>query len=168
MKNSSIYLASVTVLKQKLYLITFIAISLIIFAILVIIPAKTIPGNDIVFQLKVIGYKGISLLLILSVLTGLSITMNLYLFRRRLNTKTSISLVGHGAFGSLSGFVGSIFGTATCSACVSSIFGFLGVGGILFLLKYRLLITLTAIILILISLYFNSRKVLGICNSCKI
>lgn len=156
-----------TVLTDIKSLFIFLTISIILFWMFLAIPVLTIPGNDFAFQLSILPRHEIILLVVLAISTALSLTFHIFVFRHKATVATSISFAGQGGIGSLSGIVASMFGTATCASCVASIFGFLGVGGVLFLVQYRTPITIGAIMLLLISLYFTSRKVLGVCEDCN-
>lgn len=161
-------LAIKLVLGNKNYLAGFIVLSLVIFWLFIYIPVKNIPGNDFTFQLSIMTLQDKLLSGLLSVLVSLSLVMNVYAFKLKRSAKVGISMLGQSGGGLFSGIVASVFGTATCAACVSSLFGFLGTGGVLFLLEYRTQIVLVSIILLLISLYFISAKVVGICKSCGV
>lgn len=160
--------ASKLVFSDKRYLFGFLIAAFAMFWLLLYIPIRTIQGNDLVFQISILTPKDWFLFTILPALTALSIMMNIYIFRHKRSAQAGISMVGQGGTGFFSGLVASVFGTATCAACVASIFGFLGVAGVLFLLKYRTIITIGAIILMLVSLYFTSKRVLSVCESCRI
>src|SRR3989344_843717 len=160
------YLLTATklVLSEKRYLAFFSLFAFGFLAFLIYIPVTSIPGNDFAFQLSIFTPKDYFLLVSLSFLTSLSFSLNIFAILREFNARNSATLVAQGGGGSLSGLIGSIFGTASCSACVGSIFGFLGAGGVLFLIKYRNFVTIAAIVLMLIGLYYTSKRVLGICN----
>lgn len=169
MKYVNIYFIAVKhVLNSKSYLVGLFSLTFVVFWLLIYIPVRTIPGNDFAFQLSILTANDHILLSALSLLTALSIIMNIYVLRHKPTVQTTLSLAGQGGGGIISGIIGSVFGTATCASCVVSILGFLGIGGVLFLLQYRTWITTASIILILVSLYFTSRKVLGICESCMV
>lgn len=156
--------ALVRVFANKLYLLFALLLSLSFFFLFIYIPVRNIPGNDFAFQLSILTPTDFLLLIALSLLTTLSLIMNLYLFLQRRKKQIGIALFSQGGVGIFSGTIASIFGTATCAACVGSLFGFLGVGGVFFLLEYRTPITILAIILLLISLYFTAQKVEGVCK----
>jgi hypothetical protein len=138
------------------------------FWVMLYIPIRTIPGNDLAFQISILTPKDWFLFIVLPALTALSIVMNVYILSKKRSAQDSVVMVGQGGTGFLSGVIASVFGTASCASCVASIFGFLGVGGVFFLVEHRTIITTGAIFLMLISLYFTSRKVLGICDNCKV
>lgn len=170
MRNYAFYFLSANklVFSDKRYLLGFLVVAFAMFWLLLYIPIRTVPGNDLAFQLSILTPKDWLLFAILPILTALSIVMNIYILKHKQSIQDGASMAGQGGTGFLSGIVASVFGTATCASCVASIFGFLGVGGVLFLLQYRTFITTAAIILLLISLYVTSKRVLNACESCKI
>lgn len=161
---SYLFTATKLVLSEKRYLALFILFTIGFLAFLVYIPVTSVPGNDLVFQLSIYTFKDYFLLITLSLLTSLSFSLNIFAILRDFKARSSATLLAQGGGGSLSALIGTIFGTASCSSCVASLFGFLGVGGVLFLIKYKDIITFSAIALMLISLYYTSKRVLGICN----
>jgi hypothetical protein len=150
--------------KYKLY---FLGLSLAIFLILILLPVLSIPGNSFGFQLSIMKQSEIILFVILSILTALSIVFHIYILRHIKSKKVGISLVGQSGLGIFSGLIGSLFGAASCASCLTFVFGLLGVSGVVFLLDYKTPITYGAIIILIISLYFTSQKVLGVCTRCK-
>lgn len=170
MKQYGLYLlsASKLVFGDKRYLFGFLVATFAMFWLMLYIPIRTIPGNDLAFQLSILTPKDWFLFIALPALTALSIVMNVYILNKKRSTQDSVVMVGQGGTGFLSGIIASVFGTATCASCIASFFGFLGVGGVLFLVEHRTVITTLAIILMFISLYFTSRKVLGVCKTCHI
>ncbi|MBI4129788.1 hypothetical protein HY468_00575 [Candidatus Roizmanbacteria bacterium] len=152
------------VLKEKNRFVAFGLLTVTAFWIFVSIPVRQIPGNTYAFQLSLFSYVDWALLLLLSALTGLSLTMNSVIIRNEIKRSLRASTVGRSSFGLLSGIAGSLFGpSASCASCVSAIFGFLGMGGVLFLLQYRQAIVIVSILIMLVTLYYSSKKVLGIC-----
>lgn len=160
--------ASKLVFSDRSYFFGFLVVAFAMFWLLLYIPIRSIPGNDLAFQISILTPKDWFLFTILPALTALSIVMNIYILKNKKSIQDGVSMAGQGGTGFLSGISASVFGTATCAACVASIFGFLGVGGVLFLLQYRTYITTVAIILMLISLYFTSKRVLNVCESCRV
>jgi hypothetical protein len=71
-----------------------------------------------------------------------------------------------GILGTLSGIFSAILATAFCSSCLVVLFSLLGISfstGILFL-KYKFLIFLLSTILLLISLHFQSKRIIEKCK----
>jgi hypothetical protein len=71
-----------------------------------------------------------------------------------------------GILGTLSGIFSAILATAFCSSCLAVLFSLLGISfstGVFFL-KYKFLIFLLATILLLISLHFQSKRIIEKCR----
>jgi hypothetical protein len=71
-----------------------------------------------------------------------------------------------GIFGTLSGIFSAILATALCSSCLAVLFSLLGISfstGIFFL-KYKFLILIISTILLLISLHFQSKRIVEKCK----
>lgn len=154
--------SAIETLKQKKYFKLFLLISLIMITIYIIIPVLTIAGNDFLFQLSVFTIKDYLLLIILSSLAGLLITMQVYSYKKRKSLKET----SQGVIGGSSGIIAGIFGTASCSSCIAAVFGFLGVGSVLFLVKYQWLIVGLSTIIMLIAIYFTAKGINKICETC--
>lgn len=154
------------VLKRKVYLWGFLLLAPVIFFVFVLIPVTTIPGNNFIFQLKVFALKDYIILSAVSFISALFFIMQSYIFFRTREKRAKLGTAGQGMIGGYGGFVAALFGTASCTSCLASIFGFMGFGSILFLAKYQWIILLAAIGLMLVSIYFTSKKVIGICTSC--
>ena len=159
-----IFLVCRTIFVDSKYVLFFLLVSIGMFWLFLAIPVKSVPGNSFIFQLSLLGTQGIVFLGLLSILTSLSLVFHVYALKQRRSLRTGVSLVGSGSTGFLSGAIATIFGTATCAYCVSAFFGFLGIGGVLFLIQYRMYIVSVAIILMLFSLYFTARRLLHLCN----
>ncbi len=162
MKINHIINASKQVLSRRNYLILFIALIFIILAVFISIPVFLIPVNSLLFQLTVFTTKDYILLTILSVLTSLIIVMQIFSYKQ-----AKLYSSGRTAIGGGSAIVAALFGTASCSACLAAVFGFLGIGTVLFLVEYQWFIVGIAILIMLVSLYFTSLKLNGVCDSCK-
>lgn len=156
------------VLKDLRWFSLFLILTASFFWLLLYLPVWRIPGNDLRFQLSLLSPVDFGLLAGLSILTALSLVMNVYLLRIHFSPDTGLSAVGQSGLGGIAGVIASVFGTASCATCVASLFGFLGFGSVLFLLQYRQWITTLAILLMIVSLYFTARKVLGICAVCRV
>jgi len=164
MKINPIYIitASKEVLSRKSYLMAFIALVFIIITIFISIPIFLIPANSLLFQLTVFTIKDYLLLTVLSILTSLIIVMQVFSYKDAKFCSPGKTAVSGG-----SAVVAALFGTASCSACLAAVFGFLGIGTVFFLVEYQWFIVGIAILIMLISLYFTSLKLKGFCESCK-
>ena len=161
MKVDQIISASKEVLSSKNYLMVFVALTIAFSSVFVFIPILLIPANSLLFQLSVFIIRDYALLSTLSLLIGLMITMQVYSYK-----KTKQLQAGKSIIGSSSGIIAGLFGTAGCSSCLASIFGFLGAGNVFFLLEHQTYVVTASIMLILISLYFTARKIncAGVCE----
>jgi len=159
----NILVASKNVLSRRNYLVGFSFLTLFIFFIFVLVPVLLIPGNSLSFQLTLFKTKDYLLFSTLSVLTSLQIIMQIFSFRQN-----KMFSYRNGLSGTTSAIIAVLFGAASCSSCLASLFGFLGIGAVLFLAQYRDIIVIFAIFGVLISLYFTSRKVNGFCEKCRI
>ena len=73
--------ASNEVLKNYKYRIILMLATLLMFLLYVFIPIYLTPGNDLKFFIEITPWWGFVLLLILSILMGLLISMQFYVFR---------------------------------------------------------------------------------------
>lgn len=168
MNNFGFYIfeASKLVLKEGKYLVFFLVFSGILFAVMFSIPLYSIPGNDLKLQIVLFKPRDYVLLGALSLLSSLVVTIQVNIFRQKLSSsKSNAALGGVGVF---SGVLSSIFASATCALCLGSLFSFLGFGGVLFLVENRWYILSAATVLLLISLYFASKRLIDGCQSCII
>lgn len=150
--------ASKKILSRKNYLIAFVGLIVLLFGIFVLIPVFFVPGNSLLFQLSIFTSRDYVLLTVLSLLTSLLIVMQVYSYKQ-----SKINSLGKTTVGAGSSFIAALFGTASCSSCVAAVFGFLGVGTVFFLLKYKWPIIGASISLMLISLYLVSLKIDEVC-----
>ena len=153
------------VFKEKIFLITFVTLTILALWFFIYIPVKKVPGNTFAFQMSIFTSRDWFLLITLSVLTALTLIMNVFVIRNDIKNAIQAANLGRSGLGVLSGIFGSIFGpAASCASCVGTLFGFLGVGGVFFLLKYRHTIVVLSVLIMLFTLYYTSKRVLGICN----
>ena len=158
--------ASKLVLGEIKYLVFFLVFWGILFVIMFSIPLYSIPGNDLKLQMTIFTPRDYVLLGLLSFLSSLVVTMQVNIFRKKLpSPRSNAALGGAGVF---SGVFSSIFASATCAMCIGSLFSFLGFGGVFFLVENRWYILSGAIMLLLVSLYFASRRFVEGCQSCII
>ncbi len=154
------------VFKNKKYLASFILGIVGAFILLVYIPVKIVPGNDFKYQLSIMPEKDYVLFIILSMLTSLSISFNVFLIRRKRSMQ--LNQLGNMTFSGIIGIASSIFGGITCIACASTVLGFLGIGTVVFLYQYRMLLAALSVLAMLVSLHFTARKVMNMCEVCHV
>ena len=132
----------------------------------IVLPVLLTPGNTFKFQLGIFKLKDYLLFLFLSLVTALLIIMQVYIFVR--SKKERAGAVSRGGVGIFSALFAGLLATAACSSCILAIFGFLGAGSIFFTLGHQSYFVYGGIVLVLISLYFSSRRVQGYCENCKV
>ena len=129
-----------------------------------IYPVLATPGNDLGFQLSITPWWGLALIALLAFATGLLVAMQAYIFRRL--KAVPVAETGGTVLGGVSAFLANMFASASCTACVSALFSFLGLGTILFLMNYRWEIVGASIALIFVALYFASKRIQDNCLEC--
>lgn len=142
--------------------LTFAIASAAVFALFVLVPVWTTPGNDIAFQLHLLKAPTYALMIVLSLSNGLLITMQRTLARHRAAVKVH---AGHVATGT-GIVVASVFATLACASCYSSLLAIFGLGGTLFVAKYHWWIAAAALILTAFALYHTARALTGECKVC--
>lgn len=156
------------VLGERKYLFVFFASAAAIFALLIVIPLITIPGNTLAFQLGIFTARHYSLMTFLSLLAGLNLAFFWYGFAQQKKVGDASQAVAGGAVSAIAGIFGAVVATASCLSCLAALLSLvgLGVGSALFILKHQSYFLLGAIVLMIISLYFAVRKVNKVCTSC--
>lgn len=142
-----------------------ILLSLLFFVTYVSVPVFLVPGNDYSFFFSTISVIELFFIAFISVLLGVLFSLQLYSWQQGRSSKKTAAL---GISGFFAGALSGIFSTATCIACVSALFSFLGFGGMLFLIQHRNEISLLSSIFVLSALFFSSKKITNECKSCKI
>lgn len=158
--------ASKMVFKNKRYKLALICFIVVIFWLFIFVPVTIVPGNDIPFQLSIMPKSDFLILTILSILTSISLLFQIYIFRR--SKVKRLEQIGQATATGSMGIVSSILGTVTCIACASTVLGFLGIGTVTFALKYRFALASFSVLVMIVSLYFNSKKVLNLCQICNV
>lgn len=156
------------VLSNRKYLSIWLISSLFFLGIYVFIPIYLTPGNDLDFFLKITPYWQILLLAVLAMLMGLVISMQLYI-RNVLSSRIGTAkIAATGAITSFSSIISGVFSTATCSACVAAVLGFIGLGSTLafLLLQYQWQVAALGFIIALAAVYSSAKRISG--NACNI
>ncbi len=154
-------------MEQRVMRYVFAVCAFGFFLLMFLLPVAITPGNDVPFQAKIFTWQNYLTLAGISILAGLSVTLQIRVWREKraaqIQSAGTTALSGAGV---LSGLVSSIFASATCATCVGALFGFLGFGGVLFLLTYRWYFLSGAIILLVFSIYFSARRINRGCEIC--
>ncbi len=158
--------ATEKVLSQTKYLWLFVGSTTFFAWLYLIYPVLATPGNDLPFQLSITPWWGLLLIAFLALAAGLLTTLQAYLFRRHqeLRAKEAVGTLP----GSFSAFLANLFPPASCLACVSALFGFLGMGTVLFLLNYRWEIVGGSMALMVFAIYLASKRINHACLECGV
>ena len=117
-------------------------------------------------QIQYLKIKGLTVLFIFSLLSALSFTM--FLFSSFFMKSPAVKEAGGAGLGIISGFLSALLATASCSYCLIAFLGFLGSSGVFFVYENKDKIMTLSIILLIISIYFLSKKVVEGCKTCKV
>jgi high-affinity Fe2+/Pb2+ permease len=145
-----------------IFLFLFFAIAFIFFFIelQVLLTPET---DNFSLYLKIWRIKDWLIVGFLSILVSLNFIFFVYLIKIK---SPEIKSTPAGILGTLVGIFSAILATAFCSSCLAVLFSLLGISfstGIFFL-KYKFLIFLLATILLLISLHFQSKRIIEKCQ----
>lgn len=150
--------------KKANYTSLFLVLFFVFFALFVLIPVWTVSGNTLATQLDIFTTRDYAVLVLLSFLSSLFITMQVYVMRSKRKVK-GVSTATAGGLGAL--FAG-VAGTAFCASCLAPFFAFFGIGfgGVVFVLAYRWYFVIAITLFMLIAIYLTARKINKVCNSC--
>ena len=162
-KFLQIFRAANSVLSSKRYLFLFTFFSVAVFWGLLLAPGQ-ITSSDIKSQ----GFTNGDYVVLgtIAIIASLIIVMQIFSFR--LTGKVGAGQSAFSGIGFLSAMTSAIFSSATCGLCVAAVFGFLGAGGVIFLVDNRMYVIIGSIILLALSLYFSSKKVNNDCDACHV
>ena len=164
---TQIITATKTLLSVPAYRALLIPLAVVVFAFFVAIPTIAIPGNTFALQLSLYTLQSYLTLGVLAVLAAFFFLMNVYAYRQARASRDRLGVVAKGGAGGALGALASVFGAASCPMCVASLFGFLGFGTVGFLARNQWWVFSVAIALMMVSLYFTSRKMNGTCRACE-
>jgi hypothetical protein len=150
--------------KKTNYISFFLVSFFVFFALFVLIPAWTVPGNTLATQLDIFTTRDYVVLVLLSSLSSLFITMQMYVMR----LKRKIEGAGAATAGGLGALFAGIAGTAFCASCLAPLFAIFGIGfgSVIFVLEYRFYFVAGITLLMLIAIYLTARKINKVCTSC--
>lgn len=139
----------------------FVACTLAIFALIILVPVWTTPGNDVLFQLSLMSWWQMVLVVALSLGNALVLLLQWHLFRLRRSVRTRDVLTQTGLLAS------AVLATLACVACYSSLLAVFGLAGVLFVGKYHMGIVVVAVVLTVWALHHTARRVTGACTRCN-
>ncbi|MBI2024956.1 MAG: hypothetical protein HYT03_02645 [Candidatus Harrisonbacteria bacterium] len=146
------------------YTILFLILFSVFFALFVLIPVWTVAGNTLAYQLKIFTARDYAVLVLLSGLSSLFITMQVFVMKLR----KKVAGLGGTVGGGLGALFAGIAGTAFCASCLAPLFAIFGIGfgGVVFVLDYRWYFVVGVTALMLIAIYLMARKINKVCISC--
>ena len=151
----------IRVLTKKRYAMILSGLWVLLFAIFSILPVFTVPGNSVDYQFSVYVWQDYLLLILLSGMSALIFTLQIYGMLH--NAKVCKSA---GTYGNVTGaFAGSTFsalvGTATCASCIAPLVAFLGLGfgAVATILKYQTYIVIISLIAMLFVIRYLLKKI---------
>jgi len=150
--------------KKTNYISLFLVSFFIFFALFILIPVWTVPGNTLAIQLDIFTARDYVVLVLLSSLSSLFITMQVYVMR----LKRKIEGAGTATASGIGALFAGITGTAFCASCLAPLFAIFGIGfgGVIFVLEYRFYFVAVITILMLVAIYLTARKINRVCTSC--
>jgi len=162
------YLVTKRVLASRSRFFIFAITTIAFFALFIIIPLITIPGNDLMFQLNIFRTRDYFIMAFLAILVSLNLIFQIYSFQQKQEQKNLAQSATAGATTGIMGIFAGVVSTAACASCLAALFGLigLGTGSVFFVLKNQSYFLIGAIALMLVSLYFAARKVNKVCKSC--
>ena len=146
------------------YISLFLVSFFVFFSLFVFIPVWTVSGNTLAIQLDIFTSRDYAVLVLLSSLSSLFITMQVYVVLQ----KRKIGGVSTATAGGLGALFAGITGTAFCASCLAPLFAIFGIGfgGVIFVLEYRFYFVAGITLLMLIAIYLTARKINKVCTSC--
>ncbi len=161
--------AVMTVLRSgKNWRIAFTLISGLLFSAYLFLPVWLTPGNDLAFQLSILLPRDYVMFGALSMTTALLVLMQVFVSRRKRETKSALLAVGGSGVGVGSAIFGGLLATAACTSCVAALIGFLGAGSVFFVLKNQWAFVAGALFLVFAGLFYSARRVEGYCADCEV
>ncbi|TSC68310.1 MAG: hypothetical protein G01um101466_494 [Parcubacteria group bacterium Gr01-1014_66] len=150
--------------KNSNYVTLFVIISLLMLGLFVLMPVWTVSGNTLAYQLKIFTPRDYAVLVLLSGLSALFITMQVFVMKLR----KKVAGLGGTVGGGLGALFAGIMGTAFCASCLAPLFAFFGIGfgGVVFVLNYRWYFVVGITLLMLTAIYLTTRKINKVCTSC--
>lgn len=169
MKHITIIIKALRIIFMRpRYILIAIAIAMTMFTLLILLPVGRFELKVFYYQLTGLDWTSRISFGLFSILIGVLIAMNSYVFH--ISRKNA---VGTGVLSSVAGFFAGIFGSAVCAVCFAVLFSLLGVplAALSFILAYRLHALAISSLIALTSLYFSSKAIVAHesgCNVCKI
>lgn len=137
-------------------------VSVVLFVLLIVTPVFAIPSNTLDYQLHSFSIQNYVLMLVLSLLAGLTFSLE---WRAIREIKKSRAVSAGGLLSSIVGVASAALSTVYCGCGIAFFIGFagLGTGGTLFFIQHQTYFLIGGMVLMLVTLYFAARRVAGVC-----
>jgi len=137
-----------------------VALAFAAFALFVMVPVWSTPGNDVRFQLSLLTPQTLAAMIILAVANAVLVSMHLYLRRSKATVATREAVGGFALLGS------SVIATLGCASCYSSILSAFGLGGVIFFGKYGGYVSAAVVAVSLYAVWMTAKRIDGACSRC--
>lgn len=137
-----------------------VSVALAAFALFVLVPVWTTPGNDVLFQLSLLTPATLATMIVLAAANAVLISMHLYLRRTKAKTGTKEAVGGFALLGS------SVVATLGCASCYSSLLSGFGLGGVIFFGKYGVYLSAAIVVISFYAVWMTAKRVEGSCAIC--
>lgn len=137
-----------------------IALAFAAFALFVMVPVWTTPGNDVRFQLSLLTPQTLAAMIVLALANAVLLSMHLYLRRTKAKVATRETVGGFALLGS------SVIATLGCASCYSSILSAFGLGGVIFFGKYGGYVSAAIVAVSLYAVWMTAKRIDGTCTRC--
>lgn len=137
-----------------------VSIALAAFALFILVPVWSTPGNDMRFQLSMLTPAMLATMIILAITNATLICMHLYLRRTKAKTGAREAVGGFAILGS------SVMATLGCASCYSSILSGFGLGGVIFFGKYGGYVSAAVVAVSLYAVWMTAKRIEGECTRC--
>lgn len=151
-----------TVLRSPRRIGAFAVLVVAFFAVLVLVPVWTIPGNDVLFQLSITPAWVLVLMIALALGNGLIVTMQLHLHREHAVRMRGRDVAAGGGL-----LVTALVATLACTACYSTLLALLGFSAVSVIAAHRGAVAVLALGLTAWALFTTARRVSGVCTRCN-
>lgn len=154
------------VIGQRKYGLISMVVALLFLWLFVFLPIWLVPGNDFAFFVSMTLWWHWLLLVVLALCTGLLVSLQWFVFdkTKHISVRASSSTLAS----AMTSFVAGLFVTATCASCISTLFAFLGVSSIFFLIQYQWYLVGFSLLLTFAALVFTIRRVNTDCKRCRV
>jgi len=146
------------VMSKKYSRYLFVPLAAVLWFGFVTIPVFAIPSNTYALQFSLYTATDYIILSLLALIGALFFLTHIYSFKKSRENRDAKGALS-GGVGGVAGFSASIFGAASCPMCVASLFGFLGFGTVGFLVNNQWTVFAVSALLVVVSLYFVSKKI---------